>query len=115
MDTSMKNQIEENEYFELCKLHGKAFSVGDYKNANKYHRKLHKFYRRQVENDRQHFFFNYLKDEDDFIALWSAIFLLTIEPEQAESKLIELSNSSLVKQTADMTLKMWHQGLLDLI
>lgn len=115
MDTTKIIEKIKNEFLINSAEHGEAYSNGDYKKANKLHKKLHDLYNFVKEHKKLEIFNESLNDENENIRFWSAIFTLKMNSEIAEKILEELSINSNIKMTAKTTLHLWKNGKLDLL
>jgi len=96
--------------------HGKAYFSGDYKKANKLHRKLHDLYNRAKEQHQEDVFSELVNNEDENVRLWAATFTLSVCPVLAEKSLIEVAElPSITGLDAKTTLRLWKEGRLDLL
>jgi hypothetical protein len=96
--------------------HGKAMAEGDYKKANKLHKKLHTLYKNAKDSNQVDVFSESLNESDENIRLWAATFTLKFSPDIAEKTLLSLSNlSSIAGLSAKTMLEMWKQGMLNLL
>lgn len=110
-----KENIAE-EFVQLALRHGSAIQQGDYKTANKIHRQLQRLYTIAHEMGRPEMFAEFLREEDENVRLWAAVYTLKYNAHTAEEVLNDLSKlKSITALTADTTLKMWKQGLLNLL
>jgi hypothetical protein len=109
------NNFNIDQFLDDAYKHGIAYSKGDYKVANKLHKSLHKFYKFNLENNRVEIFKQFLNHESENVRLWAAIFTLKFDSKAAEKTLEKLVLESNIRMTAEMTLKLWRQGKLDLI
>jgi hypothetical protein len=113
--TMITEQEINQQFLRLADEHGNAYSLGNYKVANKLHKLLHNLYNRAKAHGCQEVFKNMIGNENENIRLWAAIFTLTLYPKLAEATLEQLSQNSHIKMTAKMTLILWKQGKLNLI
>lgn len=95
--------------------HGIAYSNGDYKKANKIHKKLHELYKKTNQNGFGDVFSEFINNEDENVRLWAAIFTLKTDEKIAIMVLNKLSKDSNIKMTAKVTLQLWEEGKLNLI
>jgi len=95
--------------------HGAAFSIGDNKKANRLHKKLHDLYNHAKEQGQVDVFSESLNDINENVRLWSALFTLKYNPELAVKVLEKLSKESNIKMTAEMSLRLWMEGKMDLL
>ena len=95
--------------------HGTAYSNGDYKRANRLHKKLHDLYNHAKVQNQVDVFSESLNDTNENVRLWSAIFTLKFNSEIAENVLEKLSKQSNIKMTAETTLNLWREGKLNLL
>lgn len=95
--------------------HGKAHFIGDYKKANKLHKKLHELYYCAKEQNQADVFSELLNDEDENVRIWAATFTLKVFPVLAEKTLQEIDHSSNINGIdAKTTLRLWKEGKLEL-
>lgn len=95
--------------------HGNAIAVGDYKKANKIHKKLNVLYSKIKEDNQLGVFADLLNENNENVKLWAAIFSLKSSPDIAEKVLEKLTElSSITGLTAKTTLQLWKEGKLDL-
>jgi hypothetical protein len=113
MDT--KEKIKER-FVIYATERGNALSIGDYKKANKLHKKLHDLYNQAKEQNLSEVFMEFLNDKNENIKLWAATFTLKTEPDLAKKTLKVLSESThIVGLSAETTLVLWQEGKLNLL
>jgi hypothetical protein len=115
MDTNKIIEKIKSDFLINSAEHGEAYSNGDYKKANKLHKKLHDLYNLVKEHEKLEIFNESLNNENENVRFWSAIFTLKFNSEIAEKILEELSINSNIKMTAKTTLHLWKEGKLDLL
>ncbi|MGG5578833.1 DUF2019 domain-containing protein [Myroides sp. C15-4] len=95
---------------------GKAIAVGDKKKANKLHKKIQDLYNKAKELNHTNVFSELLSEPDESVRLWAATFTLNLFPDLAERTLEDLSElTSITGLSAETTLDLWRQGMLDLV
>jgi len=106
------------EYAGYAIEHGQATEVGDYKKGNKAHDKLIKIYLQIKEQGNlvHPLFKEMLYSSDPGIKAWAATHCLKNFPEEAEAALVDVGKTprSLVAFSAEMVLKEWKKGTLNL-
>lgn len=102
-------------FLQIAAKHGAAYSTGNYKLANKLHKKLHELYDQAKLSNCQDVFKDMIDNEDESIQLWAAIFTLKLSPQLAETVLARLAENSNIKMTAQTTLTLWRQDKLNLL
>lgn len=96
--------------------HGKALALGDYKKANKIHKKMKILYNQTEMKNWTDVFSECLKESDENVRLWAATFSLKVLPDLAEKSLMDLSElSNIAGLTAKTTLNLWKEGKLNLL
>ena len=95
--------------------HGLAYSNGNYKKANRLHKKLHDLYNLAKKQNQVDIFSELLNDVNENVRIWAAIFTLKYNPEIAEMVLRKLATESNIKMDAELTLKLWQEGKLELL
>ena len=96
--------------------HGHAIWQGNHQEANKMHEELQKLYKVAKEKNVPDIFSSFLTEEDANVRLWAATFTLKINPGIAEQELMNLSElKGITAISARTILKLWKQGLLDLL
>ena len=96
--------------------HGRAHRDGDYKKANRLHRKLHDLYNLVKSQNMLDVFSELLTNSDESVRAWAATFSLKAFPILAEESLSELAQlPSLTGLDAEMTLRLWKDDKLDLL
>lgn len=95
--------------------HSKAYENGEYKKANKLHKELHKLYDVVKESNQTNIFQKFIKDENESVRFWAAVFTLKVNENESIRALEELSNRSNMKMTALTTLNLWKEGKLNLL
>lgn len=113
MDTIEKTQKFKDSFYRQAIEHGEAIAIGDHKKANKLHKKLQVLYNQANEQNNAEIFAQFLKDNNDSVKLWAAVFSLKSSPEVALNVLQELSErNKIIGLTAKTTLDLWHSGKL---
>ena len=109
-----KEKIKEN-FLNNAIEHGKAIALGDYKKANKIHKKMKILCSQAEKNNWKEVFSELLNESDESVRLWAATFTLKVLPNLAEKSLTDLSkSSSITGLTAKTTLHLWREGKLSL-
>ncbi|MCL6259980.1 DUF2019 domain-containing protein [Aquiflexum sp. TKW24L] len=93
-----------------------ALTKGDFKKANKLHKKIQALYIKARECNQVDLFSELLGESDENVRLWAATFSLKVFPDTAEKALKNLSNStSITGLSTKTTLDLWKQGNLNLL
>lgn len=96
--------------------HGYALWHGDHKKANEMHQELHSLYKTAKEINIPDAFSQCLDEEDANVRLWAATFTLKVNPDIAKKELLNLSQlKGITALNASTILKLWSQGLLNLL
>ena len=96
--------------------HGKAIDIGDYKAANKIHKKLTALYNKAKNSNQINVFSEMLNEQNENVRLWAATFTLKYSPVLAEKTLFELSASPTIRGVgAKTTLALWKENRLNLL
>ncbi len=96
--------------------HGKAIEIGDYKKANKIHKKIQALYGKAKEQNQSDVFSELLNEADENARLWAATFTLRVFPDLAEKALEDLSVlSTITGLSAKTTIHLWKEGKLNLL
>lgn len=96
--------------------HYSATLEGDYKKANKIHKKLMKLYQKANNIDEKNIFLEFLDAPNEGVRLWAATFSLKSNSELAVNclnNLVELP--TIVSMDAKMILGLWEKGELELL
>ena len=105
------------DYKKAAGAYGKANENFDNIAANTEHEKLMRLYS-QLKKIGDHSFKElrvYLKDKDNYVALWAATHLIDKYPEEAKETLNNLmKEDSMVAMTAEAVLDLWKTGKLTL-
>ncbi len=100
--TSLKEK-----FLVLAINHGQAIAIGDYKKANKIHKKIQEVYKLAKEQDQRNIFIELIHEQDESVRLWAATFALSISPDFAEKALVDLVKStSIIGLSAKTTLQL---------
>ncbi len=104
-----------DKFFELAIEHGIAINVGDSKKANALHSRITKIYKKLKEENNYLPFLEGIKQENESIRHWSAVFLIKHDPILAKKILDDLSKlNSITSTKAQLTLDLWKKNLLEL-
>lgn len=96
--------------------HGIAIFSGDFKKANKIHKKLKKLYVEAKANNFIDVFSCFLDDPNENIRLWAATFMLGVLPDLGKQHLEQLSIlDTITGMSAKTTLHLWNENKLNLI
>jgi len=88
--------------------HGIAYSNGDYKKANKLHKKLQSLYNQVKKQNQSDIFSEFMTNENRSVKLWAASFTLRVFPDLAVKTLEEISIlSDSFGSTAKILLELW--------
>ncbi len=110
-----KEELKDKFIIEAIK-HGQAIGVGDYKKANNSHKKLHAQYSSAKKQQLLEVFRSLLNENDENVRLWAATFTLEYKANEAEKVIKELMNSTtIVAVSAELTLRLWREGKLNLL
>lgn len=102
-------------FIDYAKKHGEYINEGNYKKANTVHSKLMKLYETIKQEHCWDLFEKCLDNDDDFVRLWAATFLLKNNEKQALLKLDVLKGAGgIASLSASTVIDMWSKGMLNL-
>lgn len=105
-----------NDFVTQAANHYSATLEGDYKKANKIHKKLMKLYEKANGIDEKNIFLEFLNNPNEGVRLWAATFSLKSNPETAVNCLNDLAGlPTIVSMDAKMVLGLWEKGELELL
>lgn len=101
---------------ESAKLHGECTENGNYKEGNKHYKEILDSAKYLNQNALLNLLTPLLDSDFVGVQLWTATFLLKTEEKLAISKLREIEKlKNIHSLSAEMTLKMWKEGKLNLL
>jgi hypothetical protein len=116
MDTIMTREDIKADFLSEALAHGKALSNGDYKGANRIHKRLQVLYKVAKKQNQIDVFSELLEENDENVRLWAATFTIEILPELAENVLINLAElSTITGLSAKTVLNLWKENKLNLL
>jgi hypothetical protein len=110
METRITKERIREKFLLLAIEHGIAYSNGNYKTANKFHKKLQSLYNQAKKQNQSDVFSEFIANENRSIRLWAASFTLRIFPDLAVKILEDISNiSDSFGSTAKILLQLWRE------
>lgn len=104
------------EFFEMASRHHSTILEGGSKYANRLHKKLMKLYQKAKKIGKHQLFLEFLNNHNEGVRLWAASFSLNSHPELAVGCLNDLAKlPTITSMQAEMILKLWDKGELELL
>ncbi|WP_187274351.1 DUF2019 domain-containing protein [Paenibacillus sp. N3.4] len=101
-------------FIKACVNHGDGTESGNFKKANKAANQIYDVVTELKNQNNLQYLVQFLQHENDSVKLWSAGYLLNLQPEIALSALQTIMGrpKSLVSFSAEVTFSEWQKGTL---